>query len=217
MIRQTFTTLIICFFTLNAFSQIEAITEKGDTISVYDNGTWKNTTIVKKTFLIESSVNATVDIDDFTNKKSVKTDTWNSFGDSSTKTKLSGYTSFYNEGIYSVTLMLPSNLGCMSKQRSTLIVKLSNNEFINFIQVSDTDCGDAVYATFIPISEADLKNENFKNVIKENVEILKEFDWVTMRIQGTKFYTDITPRVTNNTPKPEQFFRQHILSIKNNL
>ena len=66
------TTLIICLFTLNTFSQTEAITIKGDTIIVFDNGTWKNKAVVKKTSLIESSVNATVTIDDFSNKKQLQ-------------------------------------------------------------------------------------------------------------------------------------------------
>ena len=94
---QILTTLIICLFTLNTFSQTEAITIKGDTIIVFDNGTWKNKAVVKKTSLIESSVNATVTIDDFSNKKTITTDNWNSFGLSSTKSRLSGYINFYNE------------------------------------------------------------------------------------------------------------------------
>ena len=214
---QILTTLIICLFTLNTFSQTEAITIKGDTIIVFDNGTWKNKAVVKKTSLIESSVNATVTIDDFSNKKTITTDNWNSFGLSSTKSRLSGYINFYNEGIYGVTINIASDLGCMSQQRSTLKVKLSNNEVIEFVQVSKTDCGNLVFATFIPVFKEDLKSENFVDLIKENVEILKEFDWVTMRIQGTEYYTDITPRVTKNIPKPEQFFRQHLISIENKL
>ena len=160
---------------------------------------------------------ATVTVDDFSNKKSIKTENWTSFGVSTTKSRLSGYASYYNDGIYGVTLSLSSDLGCMSQRRSTLKVKLSNDNVIEFIQVSKTDCGSFVFATFIPITEADLKNENYMDLIKENVEILKEFDWVSMRIQGTEYYTDISPRETKSNPNPEQFFRQHLISIDNKL
>ena len=53
--------------------------------------------------------------------------------------------------------------------------------------------------------------------MKENVETLKEFDWVSMRIQGTEYYTDILPRKSKKIKKPEQFFRQHVTAIDNKL
>jgi len=217
MKKEIFITLIICLLTINGFSQIQAITEKGDTISVYDNGTWKNKPTIKKTKLIETTVNATVTFDDFSKKKSVKMDNWTSFGVAKSKAKLSGYASYYNDGIYAITLTLSSDLGCMSQQRSTLKVKLSNDEVIEFIQVSKTDCGSYIYATFAPITEADLKNGDYMGLIKENVDILKEYDWVSMRIEGTEYYTDIIPRIAKNYPNPEQFFRQHFISIDNKL
>ena len=46
-------TLILSF---ESFSQIKAITEKGDTIYVYDNGTWKNKLKIKKTDLLDLNV-----------------------------------------------------------------------------------------------------------------------------------------------------------------
>tara|TARA_B100001146_G_scaffold223236_1_gene237422 strand:- start:89 stop:742 length:654 start_codon:yes stop_codon:yes gene_type:complete len=217
MNKITFLLFLIILFTIKGYAQINAVTEQGDTIVVYDNGTWKNKKTIINTQLLESNVEATVEIDDFSNKKSIRTENWVSFALSSTKSRLSGYASYYNDGIFSVTLTLGSDLGCMSQQRSTLKVKLSNEEIIEFIQVSKTDCGNTVVASFAPITQPDLKNENYKDLIRQNVETLIENDWVTMRMQGTEYYTDITPRETRKVPKPEQFFRQHFLAIKNKL
>ena len=217
MKKDTLTILIICLFTLNAYSQTEAVTKKGDTIFIYDNGTWKNKTTVKKTLLIKSSVIATVSVDDFSNKKSYKTAQWSSFGISETRTKMSGYATFYNEGIYAINLIIPTDLGCMSENRSTLKVKLSNGEVVDFIQVSDTDCGSNIFASFIPVSRAVLDSGKLLEPIKESVKTLKEFDWVTIRVEGTKYYLDFVPRVSRRMPNPEQFFRQHLISIDNKL
>ena len=96
-------------------------------------------------------------------------------------------------------------------------VKLSNDEIIEFIQASKTDCGSYINATFIPITKADLDNKDYLKLLKANVETLKEFDWVSIRITGTEYYTDILPRKSKKMKKPEQFFRQHFTAIDNKL
>mgnify|MGYP000844137951 FL=1 len=209
--------ILTLILSLKSFGQVEAVTEKGDTIYVYDNGTWKNKLKIKKTDLIDINVKTTVKVDEFTNKKTVSSESWTSFGISSSKAKLSGSASFYNNGIYGVTLTLSADLGCMSQQRSTMKVKLSNDEIIEFVQASKTDCGSFIYANFIPITKADLKNKDYLKLMKDNVETLKEFDWVSIRIQGTEYYTDILPRKSKKMEKPEQFFRQHFTAIDNKL
>ena len=209
--------ILILLLSIKSFGQIEAITEKGDTIYVYENGTWKDKLKVKKTNLKGLNVKTTIKVDEFTNKKTVSTESWTSFGISSSKAKLSGSASFYNNGIYGVTLTLSADLGCMSQQRSTMKVKLSNDEIIEFIQASKTDCGSYIYANFIPVTKADLENKDYLKLMKDNVEILKEFDWVSIRIQGTEYYTDILPRKSKKIEKPEQFFRQHFSAIDNKL
>ncbi|MCB0448009.1 MAG: hypothetical protein KDD03_10960, partial [Gelidibacter sp.] len=132
--------ILTLILSLKSFGQIEAITEKGDTIYVYENGTWKDKLKIKKTNLENSSVTVKVVVDEFTNKKTVSTESWTSFGVSSSKAKLSGSASYYNDGIYGITLTLSADLGCMSQQRSTMKVKLSNDEIIEFVQASKTDC-----------------------------------------------------------------------------
>lgn len=215
--KKQILTLTLLIFTTICIGQIKAVTEKGDTIFVFANGTWKNELVKKVSTLENISVKANVKVDDFSGDKSISTEMWNFFGVNSSKAKLSGRASYYKDGIYSITLNISSDLGCMSQQRSTLKVKLSNGEVIDFIQVSKTDCASYVVASFIPISEAEIKNANLKSLIKENVELLKEYDWVSMRIQGTEYYTDITPRKSKKIEKPEQFFRQHLSAISNEL
>ena len=53
--------------------------------------------------------------------------------------------------------------------------------------------------------------------MKENVETLKTFDWVSIRLEGTEYITDILPRKSKKIKKPEQFFRQHFTAIDNKL
>lgn len=207
-------TIILSF---ESFSQVKAITEKGDTIYIYDNGTWKNKVIIKQIDLIDLDVKTNVKVDEFTKDKTVNTESWINIGKSSTGSKLSGSMSFYKNKIYGVNIKLASDLGCMSEQSSTMKVKLSNDEIIEFIQVSNTDCGSYINATFIPIAKVDLKNEEYLELMKENVEILKQFDWVSIRIQGTEYYTDIMPRKSKKIEKPEQFFRQHFTAIQKEL
>lgn len=209
--------ILTLILSLKSYGQIEAITEKGDTIYIYENGTWKNKLKIKKTNLEDLNVNAKVVVDEFTNKKSVSTESWTSFGVSSSKARLSGSASYYNDGIYGVTLTLSADLGCMSQQSSTMKVKLSNDEIIEFVQASKTDCGKYIYATFVPVTKADLENKDYLKLMKDNVEILKEFDWVSIRIQGTEYYTDILPLESKKMEKPEQFFRQHFTAIDNKL
>ena len=115
-------TLILSF---KNFGQVEAITEKGDTIYVYENGTWKNKLIIKKTDLTDLTdlnVKVNVKVDEFTNKKTVSSESWLNFGTSTTKAKLSGKASFYSNGMYGVSMSLSVDLGCMSQNRSTMKV-----------------------------------------------------------------------------------------------
>ena len=209
--------LLTLTISIKTFGQIEAITAVGDTIIVNENGTWKKKDKLLKTNLNDISVKVDVKVDEFTNKKTLQTETWSNFGVSTSKAFLSGSTSFYNDNIYAVTISLASDLGCMSEQNSTMKVKLSNGEIIDFIQVSKTDCGSYIYATFIPISQVDLTNKDYLKLIKDNIKTLKELDWVSIRIQGTEYYTDILPRKSNRIEKPEQFFRQHFTAIDSKL
>lgn len=110
------------------------------------------------------------------------------------------------------TISFSSDLGCLSEYSSTMKIKLTNGEIVEFSQISDTDCGDYPTARFIPLKKEQLKDPNFKALMGDNLDLLKQFDWETIRIQGTEYYTDIVPNVFRKIEKPEQFFRQHLIS-----
>jgi hypothetical protein len=213
VLLSTFCLLSICF---SAKAQIKATTEKGDTILVFENGTWSHLKKETKPVAnIVSNVKATVTVDEFTNKKSVQTEIWHRFGQDKLKNTISGYL----RKIDNLTVFLISysgDVGCLSKHSSTLKVKLSNGDIIEFSQISDTDCGKSPSANFIPLTKDQLNTPSYNDILIENIELLKKYDWETIRLQGSKYYTDIMPFTTRGVDKPEQFFRQHIIASESN-
>jgi hypothetical protein len=202
------TSLFITYF---SSAQIRAVTENGDTINVYENGTWEKIEKETKISTIETTVEATTEVDEFEKTKKIRTDTWRSFGTNKMNNKISGNL-FRVDKLTVFTISYGGDLGCLSEYSSTMKVKLTNGDVIEFSQISDTDCGDYPSARFVPLTREELKNPDYQQLLDENIELLKQFDWVTIRLQGSEYYTDLTPNSTSKVPKPEQFFRQHILA-----
>jgi len=208
--------LINLVFIINFGSaQIKAVTEKGDTISVYENGTWEKFISNKAVTYIESNVKATVEVDEFEKTKKITTETWKSFGKNTLNKTIYG-SLFRLDDLTVFTILYTGDLGCLSQHSSTMKVKLTNGQIIEFSQISDTKCGDFTSAKFIPLTREQLKIADYKTLLNENLEILKQFDWETIRIHGSEYYTDITPNPSKKMLHPEQFFRQHIISADNN-
>ena len=203
----------VCFSSASA--QINAITEKGDTILVYENGTWSKPKKEIEPTTIESNVEVDKKKDEFSGEVSVTTKNWVAFGTNSTYNMLSGYV-FQKATVPVFYFIYTGDLGCMSKYRSTMKVKLSSGDIIDFIQITDTECGENELVGFMACTKDDLNND-YKSVIDDNLKLLKAYDWETIRIQGTEYYTDIKPRTTRKIEKPEQFFRQHIIALQRNL
>lgn len=204
--------LLSCSIIISA--QIKAVTENGDTINVYENGTWEmlinNVDIVE----IESTVEANVTVDEFDNNKIISTENWVYFGSNTLNKKISGSLLKVNDmSVFIITYY--GDLGCFSEYSTTMKVKLSNGTVIEFSQISDTDCGDSPTARFIPLTREELKNPDYQIILDENIEQLKNYDWVTIRLTGSEYYTDITPLKTKKIENPEQFFRQHIIAAEN--
>ncbi|EDM43996.1 hypothetical protein SCB49_10412 [unidentified eubacterium SCB49] len=203
---------LMFFFASPVFSQVKAITVKGDTINVYENGTWENINSIKEPKMeVDSEVKATVKVDEFNNSKKILTELWTRFGETKTNKTISGYLIRVDD-LTVFSIAYSGDLGCLSEYNSTMKVKLTNGEIIEFAQISDTDCGDYPTARFIPVTRDQMKNPTFKEIMNENLSLLKDYDWVTIRINGSEYYTDITPKVSRKMDKPEQFFRQHITS-----
>lgn len=71
--KKTVTIITILFLSIRMAAQEKAITMKRDTINIYQNGTWEKINKVKKITEIESTVEATVEIDEFSKAKKIRT------------------------------------------------------------------------------------------------------------------------------------------------
>ena len=209
--KKLFTIFTILAISVQVSAQIKAVTEKGDTINVYENGTWEKLNKIKKIADIESNVEATVEVDEFDKSKKISTESWSKFGKNELARTISGSLTRVDDlTVFSISYS--GDLGCMSKYSTTMKVKLTNGEIVEFSQISDTDCGDYPTARFIPLKKEQLKDPNLKNLMANNLDLLKQYDWETIRINGSKYYTDFIPNPSRRIEKPEQFFRLHLLS-----
>ena len=206
--------LLLSFHSPRLFAQVRAITAQGDSILVYPNGTWKPITKSEASNIrdIVTTVKAKTEIDQFSKVKKITTESWNRFGKSDGNTFVSGYIKLANE-VPAFFISLNGDLGCLSQNRSTMLVKLSNDEVIELIQLTKTDCSGNPSAGFIPISRKDSKLANYKDIIQENIDKLISFNWATIRIDGTDYYVDVTPNATKKVPKPNEFFKQHLAAV----
>ncbi len=209
--KKLFTIITILSISIQASAQIKAVTEKGDTINVYDNGTWEKLNKVKKIADIESTVEATVEVDEFDKSKKIRTESWSKFGKNKLGRTISG-SLIRVDDLTVFSISYSGDLGCMSEYSTTMKVKLTNGEIVEFSQISDTDCGDYPTARFIPLKKEQLKDPNLKNLMADNLDLLKQYDWETIRINGSEYYTDIIPNPSRRMEKPEQFFRQHLIT-----
>ncbi|WP_088339623.1 hypothetical protein [Robiginitalea sediminis] len=207
--------LFALFLNQIVLSQRLAVTIDGDTLEIFENGTWKNLNSSASVIVpIETTVMATVEVDDFSGKKSASTETWNSFA-RGPLTSLSGSAYMTETGIISFPFIVSGDLGCLVKWQSTMQIKLSNDAVVTLTYISDTDCGDVVLGSWVALEPTDAENPNFESIISENNELLKTYDWVKIRVTGSDVYADLEPRNSNRSmPNPEQFFRQHIIALE---
>jgi len=209
--KKIFTVVMILSISIQASAQIKAVTEKGDTINVYENGTWESLNKIKEIADIESTVKATVKVDEFENSKRITTENWSRFGKNTIGNTISGSLIRVDE-LTVFEISFTGDLGCLSEYSTKMKVKLTNGEIIEFAQLSDTDCGDYPTARFIPLTRDQMNDPDLYDIMADNLNKLKQYDWDTIRLDGTEYYTDITPNSSQKVEKPEQFFRQHIIA-----
>lgn len=209
--KKIFTIVIILSISIQASAQIKAVTEKGDTINVYENGTWEKLNKIKEIADIESTVEATVVVDEFENSKRITTESWSKFGKDKARNTISG-SLLRVDKLTVFTISYTGDLGCFSEYSTTMKVKLTNGEIIEFAQISDTDCGDYPTARFVPLSKDQMEDPDLYSLLADNLDMLKQYDWETIRLDGTEYYTDIIPNLSQRVEKPEQFFRQHLIA-----
>lgn len=181
---------------------------------------------------IQTNVKATVTVDDFTGNTTIRTDTWNRIGvnpNTWSRHTINAYLLSVGENIIVVNIRYSGDLGCLSQDRSKLLVKLENNEVIEFIQVSRTNCSsNGQSARFLLHSYYDLiEAQDIQNIqdingltglydsINEQIELLYKYDWISMRLIGSRHRADLSVNPTRRVRNPEQFFRQHIQAIRN--
>ena len=145
-----------------SFSQTRAITDDGDTIMVYENGTWEP---IKKEIspMIPSlgTVKTSIEIDKVTNQKIISTEQWRYLAVDSKSMSITG-SMYKKNGIYIISLVYSGDLGCLAKDESSLKIKLSSGYIIECAQISKNECGRIQRGDFVVLSLEQSKQPTIK-------------------------------------------------------
>ena len=166
------------------YSQTRAVTEEGDTILIYKDGTWKP--VEKKANLAFASigtVTTSIEIDETTKSKTITTEQWRYLAVDSKSKSVTG-SMYKKNGIYMISLIYSGNLGCLSKDESSLKIKLSNGFIIECVQISKSDCGSIQRGDFVLLSLDQSKLPDYMTIMQNNLQLLATHDWEMMRLQG---------------------------------
>jgi hypothetical protein len=169
-------------------------------------------------FAQKDSVKTTVSEDKFNGTKSVNTEIWQDFGKGTSRNLLSGMIQKQDKtDVIFFKIFFTGNLGCLVQNSSTLSVKLSNDEIIEFTQLSNTDCSNTPTPVFVPLKESELNlpEEIYNQIARDNIEQLKKYEWSIIRLSGSEYYSNIEPNPTRRINNPEQFFIKHLEAIEN--
>ena len=211
--RKTHCIIIFLLISTLSFGQTRAITDDGDTIIVYENGTWKS--VEKKpnpAFTAIGTVVTSTSIDETTNKKTIRTEEWRYMAVDSKKMSITGSMYKAND-IYILSLIYSGDLGCLAKDESSLRIKLSNGYIIECVQISKNDCGRIQRGNFALVSKAQAELPDYMVIMENNLKLLATHDWEMMRLQGTKYFSDLYPNSYKSIKFPKQFFKQHISAL----
>lgn len=207
------TTIIL--LSSNVFAQIKAVTEKGDTILVFDDNTWKPIKDTDQDIEFIGNVKAIVTVDELEGTKSIYTDSWYNFGSNELEKSISGSIRSV-DGLITINLTYYGDL-CLVQGGSMASIKLTNGDIIKCIFIDETNCnGSSTGGYFAPLDHDQVNATNYKSIMEDNINLLAKYDWELIRIQGKEYYTDIHPKVSDKIDHPEQFFRQHISAILKN-
>ena len=201
-----------------SFAQETLIRSNGDSIIVFDDGTWKplvEQLAIEKNIQLIGNIDAERIEDAITGDVRIQTPNWWQFGKSEIGGNLSGNLIFLqNMLVWDVTIN--SDLGCLSEYSSKILVKLADDSIVEFSQLSDTDCSDSASARFIALTRDELKGDNIdiiESLSSERMEQLLSLEWKMIRVHGSEYYSDYFPNSTRNSDA-SQFFMQHISAIK---
>lgn len=176
-------------------------------------------TFINPLFAQRDEVKTTVSEDKFEGTKSVNTEYWQNLGKDNRGNTISGMLSKNNAiDIIYLNIVFVGDLGCLVQNSSTMSVKLSNDEIVEFTQISNTNCKGVSDAIFVPLTKNELmlSPDIYTEIAIDNVEQLKKHEWTIIRLSGSEYYTNIEPNPTRRIKNPEQFFIKHLEAIENN-
>jgi hypothetical protein len=211
-------TIVSFFLMFCCLGQETLVRSNGDSIIVFDDGTWKLFTaqveLEKNTSLVDG-VDAERVEDAMTGDIRISTPTWWQFGKSEIGGTLSG-SLMYAMDMLLLNVSIDRDLGCLSKYSSKILVKLADDSIVEFSQLSDSDCSDAASARFVALTRDEMKGNDVglvKSLNSERMETLLSHEWKMIRVHGSEYYSDYFPHAKRNAD-PSQFFMQHISAIK---
>lgn len=207
-----------------ADAQTEAVTINGDTIIVYENGTWEskllaipdnNLNSTQPRLLSGELVNCSTEKDKITDDLVFSTDLWNSFGKSDSKAWLTGNVRGTTD-LTALNLSISTDIGCLSQMKSRGQIRLINDEIIDITFVGKTDCGSYPSGLFLPLTEEELEVGGYESLLRDRMELLSSAPWQVIRIYGTKGYIDFEPAKSKRFASNE-FFMNHLKSVSINV
>lgn len=92
---------------------------------------------------------------------------------------------------YSISFLTTNaSLGCLSKYDGKCVVFFENEETLEFVQVSETNCDNRISATYSFISREFKENPEFFNIMLNNLQKMLSNKVKKIRIYGTKKSVD---------------------------
>lgn len=209
-----FLALILCLHLCSiSYSQNIAITDKGDSVILFQDGTWTSIQ-TNRTTLVDSGVEIrNAKIDPFTGQKSAVTKTWMGIGKFD-QGNLFGNVSVV-DSIYAFNLGFTNFIGCLEKFKSTLQIKLSDGRIVELIQVSPSNCSSFPTATFIPIKKDENQSDEIKNYQYDQLNWLSNTEWVLIKMNSDTQEVLISPNKNEKIPG-QTFFIKHLEALDYN-
>ncbi|QSE97626.1 hypothetical protein [Fulvivirga lutea] len=207
---QYFITSVFILTAVSLNAQNMAVTDKGDTVILYQDGTWSLTQSHKASN--ESDVEIrTTKVDPFTGKKSSVTKTWMNIGEFD-RGNFFGNTSCV-DSVYAFNLGFTSYIGCLEKFKSTVQIQLANKDVIELLQVSPSNCSSFATATFLPIRKESIKSDEIKDYQYDQLNKLANTTWTLIRVNTETQEVLIKP-VKSDKHQGHSFFMEHLRALE---
>jgi hypothetical protein len=203
---------IAMFFTIASYlclAQISAITDNGDSVLLFDNGRWEFKKSEENS--LENEVKIQKDeTDPFEGNRTIVTETWINFAGDDHTIMLGS--AMMIDSIYGFNLGLSSEIGCLKKAESKIKILLENQALVELVQVSDDNCAKIPTATFFLVENEFINSDEFMQKQKDNLLLLQQFDWVSMKVEGSESSMVVYP-ISRKEMDGKKFFKRHIEAL----